>query len=66
MNRFTYFHSLAIATVIDELPETIRVDEEGKGLLRGVAADSALRQCLLQLVNLSLGEVGVVIEIHPR
>ena len=43
--------------MIDELPETIRVDEEGKGLLRGVAADSALRQCLLQLVNLCLGEV---------
>ena len=31
-------------------------------LLRGVAADVALRQRLFQSVNLSLGEVGVVLE----
>ena len=34
------------------------------GLLRGVAGDEALRQRLLQLVNLSFGEVGVVVEIQ--
>ena len=30
-----------------------------------VADDFALRQCFLQLVNLSLGDVGVVIKIQP-
>jgi hypothetical protein len=29
------------------------------GLLRGVAEDFALRQRLLQFINLNLGEVGV-------
>jgi hypothetical protein len=33
-------------------------------LFCGVALDFALGQCLLQLVNLSLGEVGVVREIQ--
>ena len=33
-------------------------------LLRGVAADVALRQRLLQLVNLCLGEGGVVSESY--
>ena len=35
-----------------------------RGLVLGVAADAALRQCFLQLVNLSLGEVRVVFEIQ--
>ena len=61
MNRFTYFHSLAIATVIDELPETIRVDEEGKGLLRGVAADYALRHRLFQLLICALVRSGLLL-----
>ncbi len=33
-------------------------------LLRRVAVDVALGQCLLQFSNLSLGEVGVVLEIQ--
>ena len=33
--------------------------EEVSGLLRGVAADVALRQRLFEFKNLSLGEVGV-------
>ena len=33
-------------------------------LLRGVALDSALGQCLLQFSNLCLGEIGVVMEIQ--
>ena len=37
-------------------------EREEEGLLRGVAADFALRQYLLQFINLCLGEVGVVIE----
>ena len=36
--------------------------EEVSGLLLGVAEDFALGQRLLQLVNLCLGEVGIVIE----
>ena len=35
-----------------------------RGLLGGVAEDSAPRQSLLQLVNLSLGEVGVFDQIQ--
>jgi len=35
-------------------------------LLLGVVADFALRQSLLQLSNLSLGEVGVLSEIQDR
>ena len=34
------------------------------GLLRGVANDFAIRQRLLQFGNLSLGEVGVFLEIQ--
>ena len=34
--------------------------EEVSGLLLGVAEDFALGQRLLQLVNLCLGEVGVI------
>ena len=33
-------------------------------LFRGVANDFALRQRLLQFINLCLGEVGVAIETH--
>ena len=36
------------------------------GLLRGIAGDIALRQRLLQFSNLSLGEVGVALEIQIR
>ena len=42
-------------------------EAEGRsGLLRGVAADDALGQRLLQFSNLSLGEGGVVCEVQLR
>ena len=50
--------------MIDDLPEMIEWDEGGEGLLLGVAVDFALGQRLFLLVNLSLGEVGVVTEIQ--
>ena len=36
------------------------------GYLVGLPYDAVIRQRLLQLVNLSLGEVGVVSEVQPR
>ena len=49
--------------MIDELPEMIGWV---KGLLLGVAVDSALRQCFLKFSNLSLGEVAVLPELQTR
>jgi hypothetical protein len=51
--------------VIDELPETIGWDGGRKGFLFCVVFDFALRQSLLQFINLRLGEVGIVLEIQP-
>ena len=36
------------------------------GLLLGIVMDFALGQRLLDLLNLSLGEIGVVFEMQPR
>ena len=53
-----------ISHLIFESLEPLRHFYGGQRLLRGVAEDFALGQRLLQLVNLSLGEVGVVSEIQ--
>ena len=47
--------------MIDDLPEMIGW-MKGEGFLFCVVFDFALRQCLLQFFNLSLGEVGVAKE----
>ncbi len=51
---------------IHQLPSRTFTGRNEGELLLGVAEDVALRQRLLQFINLSLGEVGVVFEIQMR